>query len=206
MKAGARSQDPGARSRPGSTSQNFVVVALGSNLGNSHQTVLTAMEALQEFSDTPLLRSSLWQTTPVDCPPGSPNFVNAVVGFTARPEETPDTLLPRLQAIEQTFGRTPKTIQNEPRALDLDLIAFGDETRSTPELTLPHPRAHQRRFVLQPLSEIAPDLVLPSQTKTVKQLLEELPVDPTVRRLSQNLKSEGRRESRNPNHPNNKAG
>jgi 2-amino-4-hydroxy-6-hydroxymethyldihydropteridine diphosphokinase len=172
-----------ARSSRGLTSRNFVIVALGSNLGNSQQNVLAAMEALQRLSDEPLLCSSLWATTPVDCPPGSPNFINAVVGFTARTEETPETLLPRLQALERKFGRAPKTIQNEPRALDLDLIAFANQSRSTPELTLPHPRAHQRRFVLQPLSEIAPDLILPGQSRTVRQLLEGVPVDPTVRRL-----------------------
>jgi 2-amino-4-hydroxy-6-hydroxymethyldihydropteridine diphosphokinase len=72
---------------------------------------------------------------------------------------------------------------NEPRPLDLDLVAFGNETRATPVLTLPHPRAHLRRFVLQPLSEIAPDLILPGQTKTVAQLLKELPDDESVRKL-----------------------
>jgi len=150
-------------------------VALGSNLGDPRQNVLEAMERLAAFSDRPLLRSSLWQSVPVDCPPGSPPFVNAVVGLMLRTGETPESMLARLQAIEKEFGRRPKQVLNEPRPLDLDLIAFGGESRTTPELTLPHPRAHQRRFVLQPLSEIAPELVLPGQTKTVAELLRELP-------------------------------
>jgi 2-amino-4-hydroxy-6-hydroxymethyldihydropteridine diphosphokinase len=138
------------------------------------------MERLLEFSHGPLLKSGLWQTTPVDCPPGSPLFLNAVVGFLPRPGQTPESLLSGLQALEREFGRRPKRVQNEPRPLDLDLIAFGDEVRATPELTLPHPRAHLRRFVLQPLAEIAPDLVLPGQRATVAELLRGLPNDPAM--------------------------
>lgn len=150
-------------------------IALGSNLGNSRQIILKATERLREFSDRPLLKSSLSETAPVDCPPGSPNFVNAVVALAPRPDETPETLLTKLQVLEKEFGRQPKKVLNEPRPLDLDLVAFGSETRATPELTLPHPRAHLRRFVLGPLSEIASDLIMPGQTKTVAQLLASLP-------------------------------
>ena len=88
-----------------------------------------------------------------------------------------------LAAIEKEFGRQPKRILNEPRLLDLDLIAFGNETRATDKLILPHPRAHERRFVLQPLSEIAPELRLPRQSRTVAELLESLPADETLRRI-----------------------
>ena len=149
-------------------------IALGSNLGNSRQIFAQVIARLQEFSDLPLLRSSLFETTPVDCPPGSPNFVNAVAGLVPRAGETPESLHAKLQALEKEFGRQPKTVPNEPRPLDLDLIAFGSETRNTPELTLPHPRAHSRKFVLQPLAEIAPDFILPGQTKTAAQLLVRL--------------------------------
>jgi 2-amino-4-hydroxy-6-hydroxymethyldihydropteridine diphosphokinase len=141
------------------------------------------MMRLEELSDRPLLRSSLWQTTPVDCPPGSPAFVNAVVGLVPREGETAETLLAKLQALEKAFGRRPKQVLNEPRPLDLDLIAFGNETRATPELTLPHPRAHERRFVLQPLCEIAPDLILPGQTQSVAKLLHRLSPDERMRKL-----------------------
>src|SRR5216117_2937662 len=89
--------------------QNLAFVALGSNLGDSKQNVLRAMNRLQDCSDFPLLRSSLWQTTPVDCPPGSPLFVNAVVGLLPGANETPEGLLDKLQSLEQEFARRPKT-------------------------------------------------------------------------------------------------
>lgn len=158
-------------------------IALGSNLGDSSEVVRQAMERLQRLSDAPVLKSSLWQTTPVDCPPGSPNFVNAVVGLLPRRGETPESLLRKLQVLEKEAGRTPKKVPNEPRPLDLDLIAFGRETRHLPELTLPHPRAPLRQFVLQPLSEIAPELILPGQTKTAAELLALLPDNEPLVRL-----------------------
>jgi 2-amino-4-hydroxy-6-hydroxymethyldihydropteridine diphosphokinase len=152
----------------------LAVIALGANLGDSQTTLGDAMDRLESFSDNPILTSSLWETTPVDCPPGSPKFLNAVVAFNSQKGETPESLLSKLQELEKIFGRTPKKILNEPRPLDLDLIMFGSEVRSSARLTLPHPRAHERRFVLQPLSEIAPDLILPGQTRTVAQLLAGL--------------------------------
>jgi 2-amino-4-hydroxy-6-hydroxymethyldihydropteridine diphosphokinase len=154
--------------------QKLAFVALGSNLGDSRRIILDAMTRLQNFSEEPILKSSLWQTTPVDCPPDSPKFVNAVLGLTSKENETPESLLKILRELETEFGRAPKTVLNEPRPLDLDLIAFGNEIRNSPELILPHPRAHLRKFVLQPLSEIAPELVLPGQGKTVLQLLDGL--------------------------------
>ena len=158
-------------------------IALGSNLGDSRRIILEAMARLQKLSDQLLLQSSLWQTTPVNCPPGSLLFVNAVVGLAPQKNETPESLLQKLHALEKEFGRTPKMVLNEPRALDLDLIAFGTETRNSPELVLPHPRAHLRRFVLQPLSEIAPELILAGQSITVSRLLAGLPETETVKRL-----------------------
>ena len=161
----------------------IAIVALGSNLGDSRKIVLDAMTRLEGFSNEPLLKSSLWQTSPVDCPPDSPKFVNAVVAFVPRPGETPESLLRNLQALEMEFGRVPKKILNEARPLDLDLIAFGEEIRRTEELVLPHPRAHLRKFVLQPLNEIAPDFVLPGHGRTVSELLANLPSGETVVRL-----------------------
>jgi 2-amino-4-hydroxy-6-hydroxymethyldihydropteridine diphosphokinase len=149
-------------------------VSIGSNLGDSRKTVLEAMARLQKLSDEPILKSSLWQTSPVHCPPGSPNFVNAVVGLIPQNRETPESLLKKMHDLEKEFGRVPKKVLNEPRPLDLDLIAFGSEIRNTPVLTLPHPRAHLRKFVLQPLNEIAPDLVLTGQGRAVSQLLAEV--------------------------------
>jgi 2-amino-4-hydroxy-6-hydroxymethyldihydropteridine diphosphokinase len=160
-----------------------VFVALGSNLGDSSAILRAAMDRLQALSSTKVLRSSLWRSSPVDCPPGSPLYVNAVVGLTPLCEETPESLLGKLHAMEREFGRGEKLVLNEPRLLDLDLIAWGSERRDSPVLRLPHPRAHLRRFVLQPLSEIAPALVLPGQTKPVAALLSGLPTDEVVERL-----------------------
>jgi 2-amino-4-hydroxy-6-hydroxymethyldihydropteridine diphosphokinase len=163
--------------------QKLAFVALGSNLGDSRQNILDAMARLKTFSDGPILKSSLWRTSPVDCPPDSPKFVNAVVGLLPQKAETPESLHAKLQALEKEFGRRTKKILNEPRPLDLDLIAVGNEMYHSPELILPHPRAHLRRFVLQPLGEIAPELILPGQGKTVAELLADLPTEETVTRI-----------------------
>ena len=87
---------PSMRSSPASGSRDLVFIALGANLGNARRTILEAIRRLQQFSDHPLLRSSLWQTSSVDCPPGSPTFVNAVVGIVPRAGETPESLLAEL--------------------------------------------------------------------------------------------------------------
>jgi 2-amino-4-hydroxy-6-hydroxymethyldihydropteridine diphosphokinase len=157
-------------------------VALGSNLGPSLDTIARALFDLRKLSRRPLLTSSLWRTPPVDCPPHSPDFVNAVTSLETL--ESPARLLRKLHALEKKHGRLPRKISNEPRSLDLDLIALGDCRIDSAELTLPHPRAHLRRFVLQPLAEIAPDLVLPGQTRTVRQLLRALPRAEGMRRVA----------------------
>jgi 2-amino-4-hydroxy-6-hydroxymethyldihydropteridine diphosphokinase len=159
-------------------------IALGSNLGDSRQIIWDAMLRLAKMSNQPVLKSSLWQTSPVNCPPDSPPFINAVIALVPFADETPESLLKKLRALEEKSGREAKTVLNEPRVLDLDLIAFGEETRHTPALILPHPRAHLRRFVLQPLREIAPDLILPGQSQTVSQLLAGLPDGEIVTRLA----------------------
>jgi 2-amino-4-hydroxy-6-hydroxymethyldihydropteridine diphosphokinase len=149
--------------------QKVAYVALGSNLGDARKNVLQAIERLQNFSERPLHKSSLWKTTPVDSPPESADFVNAVVALVPRADETAESLLKKLQALENEFGRAPKKVLNEPRPLDLDLIAFGNEQRNAPDLILPHPRSHQRRFVLQPLAEIAPDLILRGEMRKAER-------------------------------------
>ena len=102
-------------------------IALGSNLGDSARVVEQAFVRLQAFSVAPVLCSSLWRSEPVDCPPGSHPFINAAAGIVPCDGETPESLLARLQALEVEFGRRPKKVMNEPRPLDLDLIAFGLE-------------------------------------------------------------------------------
>jgi 2-amino-4-hydroxy-6-hydroxymethyldihydropteridine diphosphokinase len=164
--------------------KEFVFIALGSNLGDSRQNIEEALKRLEKFSREVFLRSSLWKSTPVDCPPGSPEFINAVSGMAPLVSETPESLLGKLQDVEKEFGRRSKTVLNEARPLDLDLIAFGDEVRDSPGLVLPHPRAHLRRFVLAPLAEIAPELILPGQKKTVRELLANLRTDEVVEKLN----------------------
>ncbi len=162
----------------------YAFIALGSNAGDSKRLVTQAIHELEKLSRQPLLQSSLWRSDPVDCPPGSPPFINAVVGLVPMPNETPESLLRALQVLETQFGRQPKKVLNEPRPLDLDLIAFGALIRHTDFLTLPHPRAQARRFVLEPLAEIAPDLVLPGQSETVRRLLEKLGTNQKVSRIA----------------------
>ncbi len=163
---------------------NLAFIALGSNLGSSVELIQEAFIRLRALSAGPFLTSSLWRTSPVNCPPGSPPFINAVAGLEPQPGETPESLLAKLLALEKEFGRRPKQVLNEPRPLDLDLIAFGAETRSSPELILPHPRAHLRRFVLEPLAELVPALVLPGQTATVAGLLAALRTGEEMTRLA----------------------
>jgi len=162
----------------------MVYIALGSNLGDSKALLDEAIEGLATLSTSKPIASSYWRTTPVDCPPGSPDFLNAVCALIPNPAETPESLLARLQSLEKQFGRKPKKILNESRPLDLDIIAFGRETRSTPELVIPHPRAHLRRFVLEPMCEIDPHFVLPGFQESIKQILESLPPDPCMSRMT----------------------
>lgn len=167
-----------------SKSAEIVVVALGSNLGHSILLLNDAMEQLRQFSSGNFKKSSVWESTPMDCPPGSPNFLNSVVSFSPTPGLTPETLLGELQSLEKAFGRKPKLILNEPRPLDLDIIVFGNEVQATPQLTLPHPRAVQRGFVLKPLAEIEPNLILPGETQPVAELANLLNDDPSLRIVS----------------------
>ena len=153
---------------------SMAFVALGGNLGDAAATLREAAAEIAGWSSARALGSSLWRTEPVDCPPGSPSFLNAALGLQPKPGTTPESLLDDLLGFEAGLGRTRSGLANAPRVIDLDLIAFGTETRATPTLTLPHPRAHKRAFVLAPLAEIVPGLVLPGQQKTVTELLAAL--------------------------------
>ena len=160
-----------------------VIVALGANLGEPVRQLRAAVTALEALADGPVCCSSFWESTPVDCPPGSPRFVNAIACFVPQPGETPESLLAKFKMMESEAGRRPKQVLNEARPLDIDLIAWGAERRATDTLVLPHPRAHLREFVLRPLAELLPDLVLPCQIRTVEQLLGTLVPDPAFRRV-----------------------
>lgn len=143
------------------------VVALGANLGNREATLRGAVKALSELGDV-VSRSSLYETAPVG--PPQPAYLNAVALVdTALPARE---VLERLLDIERRFGRE-RRLRWGPRTLDLDLIACGDTVVSEPGLTLPHPEAARRAFVLVPLCEVAPDWPFPDG-RTARQLLAEL--------------------------------
>ncbi|MDA0687675.1 MAG: 2-amino-4-hydroxy-6-hydroxymethyldihydropteridine diphosphokinase [Proteobacteria bacterium] len=159
-------------------------IGLGANLesiaGSPQQTLSYAAERLAQFSEGGFRLSRIYSSTPQDCPPGSPSFCNAVAELHLAVGTTPEFLLSELQSLEYELGRVRSGIPNEARALDLDLLTFGDIELFCEDLVLPHPRAHQRGFVLAPLAELAPDLLLPGQTRTVRELLSDLPEDPLL--------------------------
>jgi 2-amino-4-hydroxy-6-hydroxymethyldihydropteridine diphosphokinase len=132
-------------------------IGLGANLGDARATLGVAVAALASLPDTRLLRvSHLYRSAPVDAQ--GPDFLNAVA--CVETGLAPSALLHALQAIELDHGRE-RPYRNAPRTLDLDLLLHGDTVLSSPELTLPHPRLHERHFVLAPLLELEPDLQHP---------------------------------------------
>ncbi len=149
-------------------------VALGSNLGDRLANLRTARKAILQLAGAtpPILASAIYETEPINCEPGAGKFLNAVLEFDY--EGDPLELLKRLGELEQVLGRLPDHPRNVSRKIDIDLLYFGATKIDKKELQLPHPRMHLRRFVLQPLAEIRPDLVLPNQTKTVRELLAQL--------------------------------
>lgn len=159
----------------------MVLIGLGSNQGQSLTTMHAAITTLQDYAVAgSFFASSLWQTSPVDCPPGSAPFLNAAVRFDAIADLTPETLLTELKALEKVFGRGRKIVRNAPRELDLDLLIFNNEQRDTAHFVLPHPRAVNRLFVLAPVAQIAPDLVWPGTQTSVAHLLNTLETDEHV--------------------------
>ncbi len=132
-------------------------VGLGANLGDAPHTLELAHRSLAELPNTEVLaRSAMYRSAPVDAT--GPDFFNAVVQL--RTGLSPQALLRALQTIELVHGRQ-RSYQNAPRTLDLDLLCHGNTVLKIPDLVLPHPRLHERAFVLQPLLELAPDLELP---------------------------------------------
>lgn len=165
--------------------QPTVLVGLGSNQGDSAAIVLSAMQRLTDFAAGALLRSALWRTSPVNCPPDSGDFINAAVAFAPRDGLTPEILLAGLKALESEFGRQRNPVRNAPRELDLDLLLFGQELRDSEDFRLPHPRAVDRLFVLAPAQQVLPDALWPGTGKTISRLLEELVTDERVEILGQ---------------------
>lgn len=148
-------------SEPGNTGARAgAYVGLGANLDNPESQVRRAFDELAQIKQTSLLaRSSLWRSAPVGYA-NQPDFINAV----AKVETglSPEDLLVELQRIESAHARA-RSFANGPRTLDLDLLLYGDAVHSSPTLTLPHPRMHERAFVLLPLLEIAPQARIPGR-------------------------------------------
>ena len=164
-----------------------VLISLGANLpsrfGTPIQTLSAAITSIANFASGKLLTSSFYQTEAVDCAPETPDFINAVVAVQLPKFITATELLGFLQELEKEFGRANDDAKNSPRKLDLDVLYFGDQLVTSRELEIPHPRAAERRFVIEPLTEIAPNLVLPGQSVSVQALLESLPIYPKVTKL-----------------------
>lgn len=155
-------------------------VGLGSNLSVPLQQMASALDALAALADTHVVRaSSFYRTAPVGYA-GQPDFVNAVVAIDTG--LAPRALLDALLAIERERGRV-RTVPNGPRTLDLDLLAYGDVQLNEPSLTLPHPRMHERAFVIVPLAEIAPDFDVAGHG-TAGRLARTLAAEQRVERIA----------------------
>ena len=165
----------------------MVLIGLGSNRGNSRRIVTEAMSRLAMFADDVFYRSHLWRTSPVDCPQGSADFINAAVAFKPQSSFTPEILLASLKKIEREYGREATSLRNAPRELDLDLLLFGAQTRDEPDFVLPHPRAVNRLFVLAPAAEVLPDAIWPGIGRSVVELLDRLDSDEQAERLEISL-------------------
>jgi 2-amino-4-hydroxy-6-hydroxymethyldihydropteridine diphosphokinase len=148
-------------------------VALGSNLGDRLGNLRAARRQIMRLAGVqpPVLTSAIYETEPVGCEPGAGKFLNGVVEFEY--EGDPVDLLEQLAGIEESLGRARDHRRNVSRTIDIDLLYCGELQIASERLQLPHPRMHTRRFVLQPLADIRPELVLPGHTKTVAELLAE---------------------------------
>jgi 2-amino-4-hydroxy-6-hydroxymethyldihydropteridine diphosphokinase len=149
-----------------------IAIALGGNIGDSEKIFNFALERLSAGGVKKIKLSRLLKSKPENCPPGSPDFTNAVL--TGEWASSPLDLLELCQSIEVEAGRPAEHAVNAPRTLDLDIILFGAGIIKLPELQIPHPRAADRVFVMQPLAEIAPEWIFPDTGRTVRQIYRQL--------------------------------
>jgi 2-amino-4-hydroxy-6-hydroxymethyldihydropteridine diphosphokinase len=148
-------------------------VALGSNLGDRLANLRAARKAIADLTGArgSVLESPVYETEPVGCEPGAGKFLNAVLEIEYNGDST--DLLQKLIRIEESLGRDRNHARNVSRKIDIDLLYAGELNVENEQLQLPHARLHLRKFVLQPLADFRPELILPNQTKTVRELLAQ---------------------------------
>jgi len=155
-----------------------VYLSLGSNLGDREANLRNAIERLRGVGN-PVAISSFYETEPIDVV-SQPWFLNCAVKLDT--EKMPRQLITAILSLEQEMGRQRKQ-QKAPRTIDIDILLFGSSIIEIPSLTIPHPRMHERRFVLEPLAEIAPDARHPVFKRTIRELREALPAGQTVKKF-----------------------
>ena len=161
-------------------------IGMGSNLGDRLTNLQSAWEELIKIDGvTPLARSSIYETEPVDVPLefADLSFLNAVALFDVRLDV--EMWSRHVHAIEDKMQRVRTSVRNAPRTIDLDLLFFGNCIMNRPHLILPHPQCTNRRFVCQPLAELRPDWTPPGGTESIAKILSQLPDEPEVRRHTQ---------------------
>ncbi len=165
-------------------------VSLGSNLGDRAGNLLLGVRGMLDAGLEVLRLSHIYETEPVETF-SQPLFLNQVAELRGSTLPPPETVMARLLRIEYALGRR-REVEKGPRPIDLDLLFDRDHTGDNPFLILPHPRLHHRRFVLEPLAELVPQLIHPGLDKTVRELLAEVGDAPSVRLWKPNSPPFGR--------------
>lgn len=156
----------------------IVYLSIGSNLGDREENLRTAIGKLAEFGNV-LAVSSYYETEPVEVT-AQPWFLNCAVKLET--EKMPRQLISAILSLEQGMGRQ-RRLNKGPRTIDIDVLLFGSSIIKVPSLTVPHPRLHERRFVLEPLAEIAPDARHPVFKRSMRELRDALPAGQTVKKV-----------------------
>jgi len=160
-------------------------IALGSNLGDRMANLRAARKAIVDLAtNKSVLASRVYETEPVNCEPGAGKFLNAILEIEY--DGDPTDLLEKLIRIEESLGRERNHARNVSRKIDIDILYADELTVNNEKLELPHPRMQERPFVLQPLADIRPDLVLPMQKSTIRELLAQIQDSARVKSFAEN--------------------